>query len=101
MSDLEVNKGLLKALGRADEFVKLGEYYQAIDVCEKMLSDNSEQVVALKNVGLFYLKMGKVGKAIECLGKAVELEPNNIDLQEQLQAAIKELEAKPKMEWPI
>jgi len=101
MSDLKENTSLSEVLSRAKEFVKIGEYYQAIDVCEKILSDNPEQVAVLKNIGLLYLKMGRVGNAIGCFGKAIELEPNNKDLQEQLQTAIKELEAKPKLEWPM
>ena len=56
---------------------------------------------ALKNTRALYLKMGKVSNAIEYLSKAVELEPNNSDLQDQLQDEVKELESKPKMEWPI
>ena len=67
MSNLEVDKSLSKALSRADEFVKLGEYYQAIDACEQILSDNPEQVAVLKNIGLLYLKMGRVGNATDVL----------------------------------
>ena len=101
MSDLELDKGLLKALNQAEEFVKIGDYYQAIDACEQLLSDNPEQVAVLKNVGLLYLKMGRVGNAIGCLSKAVELEPNNKELQDRLEEAMKVLWAKPKMEWPL
>jgi len=54
MADLVVNKGLSKVFSQAEEFVKLGEFYQAIDVCEKIISENSEQVAVLKNVGLLW-----------------------------------------------
>jgi tetratricopeptide (TPR) repeat protein len=101
MSNSKGNTSLSELISRANKLVKLDQYENAIELYLEILDNNPDQVVALKGIGGLYLKTGQIGKSIEYLSKAVKLKPNDSDLQDKLQAAVKELEEKPKLEWPI
>ena len=101
MPDLKEDTSLSEVLSGAHDLVKLDQCEEATGIYLSIIGNDPKHIVALKEIGVLYSRMGKVGNAIEYLSKAVELEPDNKDLLEQLQAAINELEVKPELEWPI
>jgi len=92
MFDLNGAGSLSGAIKESNKLKELGRHEEAIAIYNMILKEDSEQVFALKKMGMLYLKMGKVGQAIEYLGKAVELEPNDLDVQNMLEEAIERLE---------
>ncbi|MBI5206981.1 MAG: tetratricopeptide repeat protein [Candidatus Firestonebacteria bacterium] len=65
-----------KIFKKAFEALRKEDYYLAIELFESVLKVDPENVQSWGNLGLAYAGLGKKSKALECLSKAIELDPD-------------------------
>ncbi|HKP86110.1 MAG TPA: tetratricopeptide repeat protein [Blastocatellia bacterium] len=70
------------------EYVKRGEYDQAVPVLTHALEINQTAPKSLYAIGVAHLKLKRMPEAIESLKKATEMEPNNINAYMMLGIAL-------------
>eukprot|EP00735_Rhodelphis_limneticus_P006376 TRINITY_DN1877_c0_g1::TRINITY_DN1877_c0_g1_i1::g.14080::m.14080 TRINITY_DN1877_c0_g1::TRINITY_DN1877_c0_g1_i1::g.14080 ORF type:complete len:540 (+),score=164.15,sp/Q80W98/SGTB_RAT/38.16/2e-35,TPR_11/PF13414.1/4.3e-20,TPR_11/PF13414.1/0.00016,TPR_1/PF00515.23/0.004,TPR_1/PF00515.23/1.5e-06,TPR_1/PF00515.23/0.00014,TPR_1/PF00515.23/3.5e+03,TPR_2/PF07719.12/4.8e+03,TPR_2/PF07719.12/0.0049,TPR_2/PF07719.12/2.7e-05,TPR_2/PF07719.12/0.012,TPR_2/PF07719.12/5.2e+02,TPR_17/PF13431.1/0.58,TPR_17/PF13431 len=78
---------------RAAAHIQLTEYQDAIHDCEKAIEIDPSYVKAYTRLGNCYMYLNKIEKAIEVGYKpALDLDPNNAQIQKDLEEAMKKLE---------
>lgn len=61
-----------------------GRANDALEICEIILADQPEHIVALNLAGIAHAQMGNGWRAIELLQRAVNAQPGNPDTQRNL-----------------
>lgn len=72
---------------RANEFYAKGDYEMTISLCDSMIKSNVESAAIYYNLGNAWFKLDDVPKAIYYYEKAKKIEPNNEDINYNLQLA--------------
>ena len=72
---------------RANEFYAKGDYEMTISLCDSMIKSNVESAAIYYNLGNAWFKLDDVPKAIFYYEKAKKIEPNNEDINYNLQLA--------------
>jgi len=72
---------------RAAAYSKLNKNESAIDDCKLALKIDSTYCKAYSRMGLAYTAMGNYNDAIICYKRAIEIEPDNVNYKQNLQAA--------------
>ncbi|MFQ5881355.1 MAG: tetratricopeptide repeat protein [Candidatus Methylomirabilales bacterium] len=79
---------------RATAYYLMGEYMQSIADCEATVARNPYHFGALSGEGLCYLALGRLHKARELFRKALEVNPNMPEVEQDLSAIERSLHAR-------
>lgn len=55
--------------------IELGRIEQAIEICEKIVAENPEDVCAWNNLSIAWRRLEKLDRALECADRAVQINP--------------------------
>ncbi len=72
---------------RANEYYAKGDYEKTISLCDSLLKNNVESAAIYYNLGNAWFKLDDVSKAILYYEKAKKIDPNNEDINYNLQLA--------------
>jgi tetratricopeptide (TPR) repeat protein len=81
--------------GRAFECLKARRYDEGIELFNQVLKQNPRSVQSYGNMGLAYAGLGKKARALECLDKALELDPSYEPARNNRLAVLAMSEGKP------
>ena len=70
-----------KLLERCKLFYEMGEYENAIRLCNRILKDDGENETALSLKAMSYFELGEYSKALNVIDRGLKIYPENVKLQ--------------------